>query len=189
MGTYRGDVNLYNDRGLAQYQTYFGPDFGKKPEYILDVGSGAANAARAIANSPDHQAIVVGVDPAYSKPERRQALSGVLAVAGEDVNLPFASDTFDRIVSSWALAYFNRSINTHNVYEMMRVAKIGGRIMLQPAVPFLRPPPDVASKVRFGSIFATLDITKPDDFYDWSTPRQHALYAALARCVSFRVRD
>lgn len=96
---------------------------------VLDVGCGSGVLARSARQRVDDQGSVVGIDPN----------EGMLAVArrsdprvrwenGYAEQLPFPDGTFDRVVSQFAVMFFNDAAQA--VHEMIRVTAPGGRVVI-----------------------------------------------------------
>ena len=132
---------------------------------VLDVACGTGNAARPAARTG---AKVTGLDlvPSLLEEGRRSAEAEGLAVEwveGDAEQLPFADDSFDRVLSTFGLMFATRHQRAAD--EMVRVCAPGGRIVfatwdpqgtvgeiLSAAAPYAPPPPDFAGlPIEWGS--------------------------------------
>ena len=94
---------------------------------VLDVGTGTGVAARAAAAAAGSTGIVIGVDPAVAMMvEARRAGAGIRYAAAEAIDLPFRPETFDAVVSTFALSHFDRAETA--LFDIMRVLRREGRL-------------------------------------------------------------
>ena len=173
-------------RSLEEYKRFFGESLGQENELILDVGAGDATMAEELALLQDHQAAVVRLDAGYKLVPPK---GGAEAVAADATQMPFADETFDRVVSLWMLPHLGPEKGKDAVNEMMRVLKSGGQVMLFPGRPFKRVGGDhLEKKSNKRSVipsFPTLVITKPSDYGDWSAEKRETLNREIIDYVTY----
>lgn len=95
-----------------------------KPESVLEVGAGAGEMAERVMR--ELGASVVALDSS----ERMVALtrqSGVEAVLGDVVSLPFEDESFDCVVAGWV--FYHVSNRELAIAECARVLRPGGRLV------------------------------------------------------------
>lgn len=96
---------------------------------VLDVGGGSGVLARAAVDRVGPRGAVAGVDPSENMlAVARRSTSAVDWRVGSAEDLSFADDTFDRVVSQFALMFFNDP--AAGLRELARVARPHGRIAL-----------------------------------------------------------
>ncbi|MCL4493504.1 MAG: class I SAM-dependent methyltransferase [Firmicutes bacterium] len=108
--------------------------------HVLDVGCGTGTVTRQIALKLGPQGRVTGLDPAtgmldVARTAPIPANAGPIQwVHGSGEQLPFGSETFDRVSAQFSLR--NMGDWTKGLQEMMRVLKVGGQLtileMVQP---------------------------------------------------------
>ena len=112
---------------------------GARPgEMVLDVAAGTATSSLPLAEAG---AAVVACDFSLGMLRRARTRHGrVLPVAGDALRLPFRSESFDAVTSSFGLR--NTQDPVAALREMARVARPGGRLVLcefsHPRSPLLR---------------------------------------------------
>lgn len=125
-------------RSLEDYQVYFGPDLSVQPELILDIGAGDTDAGWRISKEPGYGATMIRLDPSYK--DERPVMGSPNPIAADVRNLPFADQTFDRVVSSWMFLRFSAHYGHQEVAgaldEILRVVKDGHEVMINPINPF-----------------------------------------------------
>ncbi len=100
------------------------------PNTILDVGTGTAKLARALAlRHPG--ARVVGVD--FSEPMLRASSRSVPLVAADALHLPFADASFDAVTSAFLVR--NLADLRRGLAEQARVLQPGGRLAILETTP------------------------------------------------------
>ena len=92
---------------------------------FLDVGTGTGVAAQAARAAVGSEGLVVGIDPSVEM-LRRARRRGVLTVAGEAIDLPFADGTFHAVSASFVIFLFQRYET--GLFDMVRVLRPGGRL-------------------------------------------------------------
>jgi hypothetical protein len=117
-------------RTVAQYEAQFGAGV-LASGLVLDVGSGDSALPVPVGRGPGGAGGpgVVRVDIGYGDdpPEQRAG-----AVAGSADALPFADASFDHTVSSWVTPHVAPEDVFAVLYEMIRVTKPGGKVMVHP---------------------------------------------------------
>ena len=98
-----------------------------KDDLVLDVAAGTGHVARRVA---PHVRTVVAFDATRAMLEqgRAQAPANVLFVQGDAAALPFLEDSFDVVVSRFAVHHFDDP--AVQVAEMRRVLRPGGRLAI-----------------------------------------------------------
>lgn len=95
---------------------------------VLDLGAGTGDLSRAVLKKSP-QATVIAAD--FSEAMLRQAKAklppNAPPAAADALQLPFAADTFDAVLSGWLLR--NLADLRHGLKEMGRVTKPGGRVV------------------------------------------------------------
>jgi demethylmenaquinone methyltransferase/2-methoxy-6-polyprenyl-1,4-benzoquinol methylase len=96
-------------------------------EHVLDVATGTATSAAALARSGAH---VVGCDFSFGMLRVGAAAghAGVELVAGDALRLPFADSSFDAVTVSFGLR--NTADPDAALRELQRVTKPGGRLVV-----------------------------------------------------------
>lgn len=168
-------------RDLEAYKRTFGPEFGRREEVILDVGAGDSTAADEIEALSDHKAKVVRFDQEYGETSPDGAAS---AVAGDATKMPFADESFDRVVSHDLMYYLGREKGTEAISEMIRVLRPGGEAVIYPAKPLVRAGTEIGHKERQDRPWPSLVIARPGDFGQWDEVRKQEAYQELARVVT-----
>lgn len=129
-----------NASAAEVYEQFFVPAlFGQWPERILesarlsdgedvlDVGCGTGILARAAARQLDDSGSVTGIDLNDDMLRvARQSNEAVTWQLGPAENLPFPDDSFDRVVSQFALMFF--ADQSAGLEEMARVTRPGGTV-------------------------------------------------------------
>lgn len=99
---------------------------------VLDVGSGTGTLAFQIKSSfPNVDVVGIDGDNTIVQIAREKAASAGLAVTfdiGVSYNLPYASQSFDRVVCSLMLHHLTTDDKVRTAREMFRVLKRGGGI-------------------------------------------------------------
>ena len=105
---------------------YLLPVFGPGERTVLDVGCGAGQTLIAAGADTERRAVGLDIDP-EALALGRTLTKHVEFVAGRAEQLPFASESFDLVISRVALPYAHipRALG-----EMARVLKAGGRCWL-----------------------------------------------------------
>jgi ubiquinone/menaquinone biosynthesis C-methylase UbiE len=169
-----------NGRDLASYEKFFGVELAREDELILDLGAGDTRFAEEVRSNPDYNARVISLDLDYANtpPENRTD-----AVAGSATELPFADDSFDRVVSSWMFLHLPREVAQKALGEALRVTKPGGKISITPAMPWAGRSVDMGSSRKFSRLGfpRTLEITKPDDYDGIDRDEREGALSQLSR--------
>lgn len=112
------------NRSSADYRHQFGDAIEQtRGGAFLDVGAGDSEWLQAgIAGCVN---VRVDLDYAAAPPLSRQG-----AVAAGAIQLPFRTETFDMVLCSWMIPYAPSPVLV--VREMIRVARVGGMIMIHP---------------------------------------------------------
>jgi len=118
-------------RNFQHYVTVFG--YGEDGTRlagldVLDVGAGDSDFAQTVNESETIGGLVTRVDPKYKE---QPPLYGELAEAAFVQNLPFPDDSFDEVISSWALFYLTEG-SREAFREMLRVVRPGGKVKIFP---------------------------------------------------------
>jgi demethylmenaquinone methyltransferase/2-methoxy-6-polyprenyl-1,4-benzoquinol methylase len=100
------------------------------PRGVLDVGTGTARLAAAVAAQHPY-ASVVGVD--FAEPMLRARQSGVAVAAADALRLPFADGTFDAVVSAFVVR--NLADLGVGLAEQARVLRPGGCLAILETTP------------------------------------------------------
>ena len=95
-------------------------------ERILDVGCGTGAVSRAALNAVGADAFVVAMDPSSNMLEAARRGGVERVVVGSLPNLPFASRSFDVVVSAFVLTHLDDADAA--LTDMARVVRVGGRI-------------------------------------------------------------
>jgi ubiquinone/menaquinone biosynthesis C-methylase UbiE len=102
-----------------------------EPGAVLDVAGGTGHMARAYAETAA-VAVVLDLTEEMLATGRREAtamgLRNVVYVRGEAAHMPFADDSFDLVVSRFAVHHFERP--AEQIAEMFRVCRAGGRVAI-----------------------------------------------------------
>src|SRR3989344_2361379 len=102
--------------------------------HILDVGTGTANLAIAIKKrSP--KAEILGIDPdgkilEIAKGKIRKEKLDIKLLKAFAQKLPFKKQSFDYVVSSFAIHHIPSHLKNQAFYEMHRVLRSGGTILI-----------------------------------------------------------
>ena len=98
---------------------------GVRPGWrVLDLGTGTGVVARVAA---EVGADVVGVDPSLGMLRAARREGGrPLYVAGEAIDLPFPSGSFDAVLAGFVFAYFRRHDTA--LFDILRVVRLGGMV-------------------------------------------------------------
>ena len=171
-------------RTLEKYKQFFGPELGQGNELILDIGAGDSTTADEIAELSDYHAQTIRLDFDYldNPPE-----GNTPAVAADATKMPFANESFDRLVSLWMMPHVGSEVGSEVVAEMIRITKPGGKIMLFPGRPFKRLKSEIAVRQSNDGLTVppTLIITKPDGFDQLSDDDKQSIYSELSGFVSY----
>jgi ubiquinone/menaquinone biosynthesis C-methylase UbiE len=95
---------------------------------VLDVGCGPGQLASALA-AMHPNVEVVGVDVSRARFEGRKTPPNVSLLPGDGRSLPFGAETFDLVYCRFLLEYMPDPARV--VGELTRVARAGGRVLLQ----------------------------------------------------------
>jgi len=170
-----------HNRGIEDYQRYFGNEVGKAHELILDIGAGDSPFAEQVKNSPDHQATVIRLDPGYGHDSPTNTEHSVAAF-GEA--LPFKNGSFERITSSFMFQHLEPDRAGLVSEEIMRVLAPGGEAMIYASFkPFKEPKTSVVKNERINPklvSWPTIVIQKPTDFDQWADGRKTEVYKEVA---------
>ncbi|MGZ4132447.1 MAG: class I SAM-dependent methyltransferase [Actinomycetota bacterium] len=94
-------------------------------ERLLDVGTGTAVLAGA---ALERDAVAVGVDPSFGMLRvARKVRPEVPVAAGDTLDLPFRTGTFDVVAASFVLAQFQKADTA--LFDLIRVTRPGGRLV------------------------------------------------------------
>jgi len=106
----------------------------KAYELVLDIGTGTGNSAVPFLQMGCH---VVGIDPsermieyAKKKAEQYKDFFSVLHVDDPFLNLPFSNDSFDVVVSAYAIHHLPDPDKQRAINEMKRVLRSNGRMII-----------------------------------------------------------
>ena len=105
----------------------------KPGHHVFDVGCGTGDDAREIAALVSPKGKVVGLDvsPTMIAEARKRALSTdfpVEFIEGDALNLPFPSESFDRLRTDRVLVHLREPGRA--LSEMVRVTRVGGRVVV-----------------------------------------------------------
>jgi ubiquinone/menaquinone biosynthesis C-methylase UbiE len=96
-------------------------------ERVLDVGTGTGVGARAALAALGDRGMAVGIDPSTGMIRVAQAQGGgPKYAAATSIDLPFADGTFDHLLASFVMAFFQKYETA--LFELLRVLKSGGRL-------------------------------------------------------------
>lgn len=116
----------------ALFQQWVGPVLDAADispgDHLLDVGCGTGVVAREALTRVGTGGRVVGVDPNDGMLTVARRKPGVEWSTGVAEALPFEADTFDVVVSQFAMMFFED--REQSVQEMSRVLKPGGRVVI-----------------------------------------------------------
>ncbi|MDQ1328419.1 MAG: putative AdoMet-dependent methyltransferase, partial [Candidatus Poribacteria bacterium] len=106
----------------------------KPDELVLDIGTGTGNSAVPFLQMRCH---VVGIDPsermieyAKKKAEQYKDFFSVLHVDDPFLNLPFNNDSFDVVVSAYAIHHLPDPDKQRAIKEMKRILRSNGRMII-----------------------------------------------------------
>lgn len=119
-----------SDRGLAEYERLFGPEFYASPH--LDIGAGDSNCYQEMPEG----FTFVRLDPDYAQhpPEQPSLQSSAnIAVAAPAENLPFTDNSFSSITISHVCKHLTRPQAVAVAAESLRVLAPGGNLYIFPA--------------------------------------------------------
>ena len=101
---------------------------------VMDVGTGPGEPALTIAGLVGREGKVAGIDPSFEMVEAARRAAGRDGIINVDFEvapadrLPFASDSFDAVVSRFAAMFFPSPFEA--LREILRVLKLEGRFSL-----------------------------------------------------------
>ena len=129
--------------------------------HILDVGTGTANLAIAIKRkSPKTK--ILGIDPdgkilEIAKGKIRKEKLDIKLLKAFAQELPFKNQSFDYVVSSFAIHHIPSQLKNQAFYEMYRVLKKGGTILIID----IGKPKNLLAKI-VGTIFSLVESVGPN---------------------------
>lgn len=97
-------------------------------DHVLDVGCGTGVVARGAKSRVGKDGRVVGLDPNEGMLAVARKTPGVEWLTGVAENVPFDDDSFDAVVSQFAMMFFED--RPRSVAEMHRVLRPGGRVAI-----------------------------------------------------------
>jgi SAM-dependent methyltransferase len=120
---------------------------------VLDVACGAGHGAEPVA-ARVRQLVGIDLTPALltlgAERLRKNGVSNVLLQLGNAEELPFVDESFDVVICRSSLHHFADPLSA--VSEMVRVCRIGGRVVLLDLVP-----PSAGVRERFDQVHRLLD--------------------------------
>ncbi len=137
---------------------------------ILDVGCGPASWLSPLGMQP------VGLDWSHSYTRQYRAAGGTCVTASAS-QIPFASESFDLVLSVALLHHLAEDIARQTVSEMVRVTRPGGRVVVyDPVLPnsaILRPQAYVLGKLDRGKFIRQEAVQRSRILapYDWNVQR------------------
>ena len=132
-----------------------------KTVHILDVGCGTANLVIAIKKrSP--KAEILGIDPdekilKIAKEKIQQEKLNIKLVKAFAQKLPLKSNSFDWVVSSFAIHHIPSHLKNQAFYEMHRVLRSGGTILIID----IGVPKNLLAKIA-GTVFSVIESVGPN---------------------------
>ncbi|KKR54786.1 MAG: Methyltransferase type 11 [Candidatus Curtissbacteria bacterium GW2011_GWA1_40_24] len=132
-----------------------------KAAYILDVGTGTANLAIAIKRkSPKTK--ILGIDPdgkilEIAKGKIRKEKLDIKLLKAFAQKLPFKKQSFDYVVSSFAIHHIPSHLKNQAFYEMHRVLRSGGTILIID----IGKPKNLLAKIA-GTVFSLVESVGPN---------------------------
>ena len=132
-----------------------------KAIHILDIGTGTANLAIAIKKrSP--KAKILGIDPdekilKIAKEKIKQEKLDIKLVKAYAQKLPLKSNSFDYIVSSFAIHHIPSNLKDQAFLEMYRVLRSGGTILIID----IGEPKNLLAKIT-GTFFSLIESVGPN---------------------------
>ena len=132
-----------------------------KTVHILDVGCGTANLAIAIKKrSPNAE--ILGIDPdekilKIAKEKIQQEKLNIKLVKAFAQKLPLKSNSFDWVVSSFAIHHIPSDLKGQAFYEMYRVLRSGGTILIID----IGVPKNLLAKIA-GTVFSVIESVGPN---------------------------
>lgn len=128
---------------------------------ILDVGTGTANLAIAIKKkSPNAE--ILGIDPdegilKIAKGKIKKEKLDIKLVKAFAQKLPFKKQSFDYVVSSFAIHHIPSHLKGQAFYEMYRVLRSGGTILIID----IGVPKNLPAKIA-GTVFSLIESVGPN---------------------------
>ena len=132
-----------------------------KTVQILDVGCGTANLAIAIKKrSPNAE--ILGIDPdekilKIAKEKLKKEKLDIKLVKAFAQKLPLKSKSFDYLVSSFAIHHIPSDLKSQAFYEMYRVLRSGGTILIID----IGVPKNLLAKIA-GTVFSLIEAVGPN---------------------------
>ena len=129
--------------------------------HILDVGTGTANLAIAIKRkSPKTK--ILGIDPdgkilEIAKGKIRKEKLDIKLLKAFAQKLPFKKQSFDYVVSSFAIHHIPSHLKNQAFYEMHRVLRSGGTILIID----IGKPKNLLAKIA-GTVFSLVESVGPN---------------------------
>jgi len=143
------------------YQKIAGQIPSDKAIHILDIGTGTANLAIAIKKrSPN--AKIFGIDPdekilKIAKEKIKKENLDIKLVKAYAQKLPLKSNSFDWVVSSFAIHHIPSNLKDQAFYEMYRVLRSGGTILIID----IGEPKNLLAKIA-GVVFSLVEAVGPN---------------------------